>query len=131
MTVKTVYVIPLGSEGGKIEFALTGKGGVKQFYPYRSYWKLLPIWRWILFQKEKRKMVDHVQEMNRDELVCIMGALDFAIYAGEKSMKNMTEGEKATLEILKSAFNKTSALLGLSPESLAQIQEKTKKRFDK
>jgi hypothetical protein len=27
--VKTVYVIPLGADGGKIEFTLTGKGGVK------------------------------------------------------------------------------------------------------
>jgi|WetSurMetagenome_2_1015567.scaffolds.fasta_scaffold00049_52 hypothetical protein len=27
--VKTVYVIPLGTDGGKIEFTHTGKGGVK------------------------------------------------------------------------------------------------------
>ena len=74
-------------------------------------------------------MAERMQEITRDELLCIIGALDYVICAGENETTRMSESEITTFEELKSARVKIGTLLGISPEQLVELHEKCRVRF--
>jgi hypothetical protein len=68
-------------------------------------------------------MTVHIADFNKDEMLCMLGAVDIAIYLGDKQAQELTmnEHEAEQLNHLKSAKAKLGAMLGLAPEDMVGV----------